>query len=242
MIILPAIDLMDGKVVRLTKGDYDQKTVYSDDPAAMAKKFADMGAEMLHLVDLDGAKAGVPVNTEAIRAITDAAEIPVEIGGGIRSVDTIQKYFDLGVSYVILGTAAIEHPDFVLAAADLFPDRILVGIDVKDGKPATKGWLETVDVDPVILAERFAAMGAAGIIYTDISRDGMLAGANIEGLKTFASQIDIPVTASGGVTSLDDIRAIVKLAEYGVTSAIVGKAYYDGRIDLAEAIRISREG
>lgn len=241
MRILPAIDLMDGKVVRLRKGEFTEKIVYSDDPAGMAKKFVDMGAEGLHLVDLDGAKAGYPVNRDAIRAIVNAADVPVEIGGGIRSVQTVSDYLDLGVAQVILGTAAIEHPDLVLAAADLFPDRILVGIDVKDGKPATKGWLETVDADPVTLTERFAAMGAAGIIYTDISRDGMLAGPNLEGLKQFAQAIDLPVTASGGVTSLDDVRAICELEQYGVDSMIIGKAIYDGALDLAAALEIARK-
>ena len=238
MILLPAIDLMDGQVVRLVRGDYDQKTVYSDDPAATAKKFADMGAEMIHLVDLDGAKSGHPVNKDAIKAIVDAAGIPVEVGGGIRTIDTIQEYFDLGASQIVLGTAAIKNPDFVLSAADLFPDRIFVGIDVKDGKPATRGWLDTVDADPITLARKFATMGAGGIVYTDISRDGMLQGANIEGLKEFAEAIDIPVTASGGVTTIDDIKAIAGLQQYGVLAVIVGKAIYDGTIDLAEAIEL----
>jgi len=239
MRILPAIDLMDGKVVRLRKGEFNDKVVYSDDPAAMAKKWADMGAEGLHLVDLDGAKVGEPVNKEAIRAIVNEAGIPVEIGGGVRSVQAVSDYLDLGVSQVILGTAAIEDPNLVLAAADLFPDRVLVGLDVKDGKPATKGWIETVDTDPVALAERFAAMGAAGIIYTDISRDGMLKGPNLEGLKTFASSVDIPVTASGGVTTIDDVRSIMKLSQFGVSAMIIGKAIYENTLDLAEAIAIS---
>ncbi len=241
MIILPAIDMIDGKVVRLTKGDYSQKTVYGDDPAKVAESFCDKGAEMIHLVDLDGAKAGYPVNTEQIKDICRRADAPVEVGGGIRNLETIQKYFDLGVAQVVLGTAAIENPDFVLSASDLFPDRILVGIDIKDGKPATKGWLETVDIDPIKLANRFADMGASGVIFTDISRDGMNEGANVTGLRDFAKNVDLPVTASGGVTTLDDIRAISKLSQFGVTSAIVGKAIYDGKIDLAEAIKVARE-
>ncbi len=236
MRILPAIDLLDGKCVRLRRGDYNDVTVYSDDPAAMAADWVNMGAEGLHLVDLDGAKAGRPVNRDAIKAIADRVEVPVEIGGGIRSVQTVSDYLDLGVSQVILGTAAIENPDLVLAAADLFPDRILVGIDVKDGKPATKGWLETSDLDPVELAEKFADMGASGIIYTDISRDGMLEGANIEGLRSFAESISLPVTASGGVTSLDDVKAIAELEKSGVDSMIIGKALYDGALELKDAI------
>ena len=162
----------------------------------------------------------------------------MEVGGGIRTIDTIQEYFDLGASQIVLGTAAIKNPDFVLSAADLFPDRIFVGIDVKDGKPATRGWLDTVDADPITLARKFATMGAGGIVYTDISRDGMLQGANIEGLKEFAEAIDIPVTASGGVTTIDDIKAIAGLQQYGVLAVIVGKAIYDGTIDLAEAIEL----
>ncbi|MBI5815535.1 MAG: 1-(5-phosphoribosyl)-5-[(5-phosphoribosylamino)methylideneamino]imidazole-4-carboxamide isomerase [Nitrospinae bacterium] len=241
MRILPAIDLMDGKVVRLTKGDFRKKKVYSDNPAEFALKWADMGAEGLHLVDLDGAKAGKPVNKAAIRAIVDAAGIPVEIGGGIRSVQAVTEYLDLGVSQVILGTAAIENPDLALAAADAHPDRILVGIDVKNGKPATKGWLETVDADPVALAERFAAMGVSGIIYTDISRDGMLEGPNLEGLKIFASAVDIPVTASGGVTTIEDVHSIKKLEKFGVSAMIIGKAIYEETLDLTEAIAICRK-
>ncbi|MBI4666299.1 MAG: 1-(5-phosphoribosyl)-5-[(5-phosphoribosylamino)methylideneamino]imidazole-4-carboxamide isomerase [Nitrospinae bacterium] len=242
MRILPAIDLMDGKVVRLTKGDFARKTVYSDNPAQFAKKWADTGADALHLVDLDGAKAGHPVNREAIKAIIDAIDIPVEIGGGIRSVETVTEYLDLGISQVILGTAAIENPELVLAAADLYPDRILVGIDVKDGKPATKGWLETAPLDPVELTEKFAAMGAAGVIYTDISRDGAMAGANIEGLKRFAGAVDIPVTASGGVTNMDDVKAILELAPFGVSAMIIGKAIYEGTLDLHEAVKAAQTG
>ncbi|HJM82729.1 MAG TPA: 1-(5-phosphoribosyl)-5-[(5-phosphoribosylamino)methylideneamino]imidazole-4-carboxamide isomerase [Nitrospinota bacterium] len=236
MKILPAIDLLEGKCVRLQKGDYKKVTVYSDDPVQIARKWVELGAEGLHLVDLDGAKAGKPVNTKIIKAISDKAGVPVEIGGGIRSVQAVQDYFDLGVYHVILGTAAIEQPDLVLAAADLFPDRILVGMDVKDGKPATKGWIETVVADPLEMAEKFAAMGAARIIYTDISRDGMLKGANVEELQDFASRIDIPVTASGGVTSIDDVVAIAKLERYGVDSMIIGKALYDGYLKLDDVI------
>lgn len=237
MRILPAIDLLDGKCVRLRKGNYDDVTVYSDDPAEMARKWVDLGAEGLHIVDLDGAKAGKPVNREAIKAITKSAQVPVELGGGVRSVETVSDYLDLGVSQVILGTAAIKTPDLVLASADLFPDRILVGIDVKDGKPAISGWLDTSSDDPVKLAEKFAVMGAVGIIYTDISRDGMLQGANIDGLKQFSQKIDLPVTASGGVTSVEDVKAIIGLARYGVTSMIIGKALYDGELDLKDALK-----
>ena len=236
--LLPAIDLLDGMVVRLKKGDYGQKTVYSDDPASFARKWSDSGADAIHLVDLDGAKVGRPVNKDAIRAIVREADIPVEIGGGIRTVQTVTEYLDLGVYQVILGTAAFENPDLVLAAADLYPDRILVGMYVKDGKPATKGWLETVEDDPVLLTEKFAAMGAAGIIYTDISRDGALVGANVEGLKTFASAVDIPVTASGGVTDIRDVKAIAELEKFGVTGMIIGKAIYEGTLSLDEAVAI----
>jgi phosphoribosylformimino-5-aminoimidazole carboxamide ribotide isomerase len=242
MKILPAIDLMEGKVVRLRKGDYADKTVFSDNPAAVARTFADAGAEMIHLVDLDGAKAGRPINIDAIRAISDAAQLPIEVGGGIRSIETIAAYLDLGATQVVLGTVAIENPDFVLAAADLFPDRIWVGLDCKDGKPATKGWVETVDVDPIELAERYAAMGAAGIVYTDIAKDGMMEGPNLAGLKAFAEGVSLPVIASGGVSSVADVAAIVGLGVANIAGAIVGRAIYDGAIDLKEAIAAAREG
>ncbi|VAX16611.1 Phosphoribosylformimino-5-aminoimidazole carboxamide ribotide isomerase [hydrothermal vent metagenome] len=236
MIILPAIDLMGGAVVRLRKGEFNDKTVYSGDPGAFAKKWADMGAEGIHIVDLDGARAGKPVNREAIRAITKMVNVPVEIGGGIRSLETAREYFDLGVSSVILGTSAIKNPDLVLEVAGIYPGRVLVGIDVKANKPAIDGWEKTVDADPVVLAAKFADMGAAGIIYTDISRDGMLEGPNIDGLKAFAEATSLPVTASGGVTTVDDVRDISKLKEHGVTSMIIGKALYDGAIDLEDAL------
>jgi len=236
MRILPAIDLLGGKCVRLRQGNYGDVTEYSDDPVAMARKWAGLGAHGLHLVDLDGAKEGRPVNRDAIRAIAGAVDIPIEIGGGIRTVQTVSDYLDLGAAQVILGTAAVQNPDLALAAADLFPDRVLVGLDVKDGRPATRGWTQTESLDPVELAETFAAMGVAGIIYTDISRDGMLAGANIEGLRAFAEKIDLPVTASGGVTSVEDVRAICALEPSGVTAMIIGKALYDGRLGLAEAL------
>jgi phosphoribosylformimino-5-aminoimidazole carboxamide ribotide isomerase len=242
MKILPAIDLMEGKVVRLRKGDYADKTVFSDNPAAVARTFADAGAEMIHLVDLDGAKAGRPINIDAIRAISDAAQLPIEVGGGIRSIETIAAYLDLGATQVVLGTVAIENPDFVLAAADLFPDRIWVGLDCKDGKPATKGWVETVDVDPIELAERYAAMGAAGIVYTDIAKDGMMEGPNLAGLKAFAEGVSLPVIASGGVSSVADVAAIAGLGVANIAGAIVGRAIYDGAIDLKEAIAAAREG
>lgn len=240
MRILPAIDLLGGKCVRLIKGDYERVTVYSGSPGQMAKKWAGMGAEGLHVVDLDGAREGAPVNREAIRAIADEGGVPIEIGGGVRSVQTASDYLDLGASQVILGTAAIEDPNLVLAAADLFPERILVSVDVKDGKPATRGWIETVEDDPVALAEKFASMGAAGIVYTDISRDGMLAGPNLAGLRRFAESLDIPIVASGGVTTAEDIRAIKELEPLGVSSAIIGKALYDGAISLPDALAAAR--
>ncbi|VAX25059.1 Phosphoribosylformimino-5-aminoimidazole carboxamide ribotide isomerase [hydrothermal vent metagenome] len=240
MRLLPAIDLMGGEVVRLRKGVFEDKEVYTGDPAEIARKWVDLGADGIHVVDLDGAKSGKPVNKKAIKAIVSAAQAPVELGGGVRSVQIVSEYLDMGVSQVILGTAAILDPGLALAAADLYPDRILVGIDVKDGKPATKGWTQTVDKDPVALAERFASMGVSGIIYTDISRDGMLAGANIEGLKAFAESIDLPVIASGGVTSIDDVKAITGLEPSGVEAMIIGKSLYDGALDLADAVSYLR--
>ena len=240
MIIYPAIDILGGKCVRLRQGDYDEVVEYSDDPVEMAYRWVDEGAQALHLVDLDGARAGITINNDIIEKIAKTCGAPVQVGGGIRTVEAAATYLDLGVEKVIFGTVSIENPLIVMAAASQFPGRVMVGLDIKSGKPATKGWLETADLNPIDLGKRFSEMGVAGIIYTDISRDGMLIGANVEGVRHFANNVDLPVIVSGGVTSLDDVIAVKKLAEYGVIGMIIGKALYDGALSLKEALVLVR--
>ncbi|MFW2331388.1 MAG: 1-(5-phosphoribosyl)-5-[(5-phosphoribosylamino)methylideneamino]imidazole-4-carboxamide isomerase [Nitrospinota bacterium] len=238
MIILPAIDLVDGKVVRLTKGDYNKLVEYETDPVSMALKFESEGAKMLHIVDLNGAKDGYPINYKSLKEVARAVEIPIELGGGVRDIETIYSYFDLGISRIILGTAAILDRDFAFRASDLFPDRIYIGLDIKDGKPAVKGWHETVKEDPLELASWFATIGISGIILTDISKDGMMSGTNIEMLEKFATSLDINVIASGGISSLDDLAKISQLNKDNIEGAIIGKALYEKTIDLVDAIKI----
>jgi len=239
MIIYPAIDILDGKCVRLRQGDYDEVVQYSDDPVDMAYRWVDDGAQALHLVDLDGAKAGSPVNNDIIETIARTAGVPVQVGGGIRNMEAAARYLELGVDKVIFGTVAIENPLIVMAAGEQFPGRIMVGLDIKNGKPATKGWLETAELDPIELGRRFSEMGVAGIIYTDISRDGMLQGVNIPAVKHFAANVDLPVIVSGGVTSLEDVRHVRELEGDGVTGLIIGKALYSGQLRLREALSLA---
>jgi len=241
MIIYPAIDLLGGKCVRLRQGDYDDITEYSSNPVEMALRWAQQGAQALHIVDLDGARSGARVNDAVIAQIAREVKIPIQVGGGIRTVETAAKYLDLGVARVIFGTAAVENPLIVMAAADQFPGRALVGIDVKAGKPATRGWKETSSIDPIELGKRFAELGAAGIIYTDISRDGMLKGVNLEGVRHFATNVNIPVIVSGGVTTTDDVRNVTAMAPLGVAGMIIGKALYDGALDLKAALAIAAQ-
>jgi len=236
MIVIPAIDLKDGKCVRLLQGRKDAVTVYSDDPAAMAKHWEGLGAELLHVVDLDGAFTGEQKNFDMIRAIREAINIPIELGGGIRDVDRIEKLVNLGVDRIILGTSAAKNPEMVKRACEEFPGKVLVGIDAKDGKVAVKGWVEVTELDAIQFAYTMEKTGASGIIYTDISRDGMLTGPNVEAMAGMVEAVSIPVIASGGVSKLDDIRSLNKIKNlWGV---ITGKALYSGAMDLKEAIKI----
>lgn len=240
MIILPAIDLKEGKCVRLEQGLMEKDTVYSDDPAAQARTWQEQGGEYLHIVDLDGAFAGVPKNRDAIEAIVAAIDIPCEIGGGIRDMQTIEAYLALGVDRVILGTIAKENPAFVEEACRAFPGRIVVGIDAKDGLVAVRGWADVTEKKATELAKEMEGFGVTAIIYTDIARDGMMQGPNIEATKNLAESISIPVIASGGLSSLDDIRRLMEIESSGVTGIITGKAIYSGAIDLREAVALTK--
>ncbi len=240
MIIIPAIDLKDGKCVRLLQGRKEDVTVYSDNPAEMAGKWVDMGARLLHVVDLDGAFTGEQKNFESISEIRKAIHIPIEVGGGIRNIGRIETLVDLGMDRIIIGTSAAKDPDMVKDACEKFPGKVLVGIDAKDGKVAVKGWVEITELGAIEFAKQMQDNGAAGIIYTDISRDGMLTGPNIEAMAKMVKAVDIPVIASGGVSKLDDIKNLKKIDNlWGV---ITGKALYSGALDLKAAIEISQEG
>ena len=243
MDIFPAIDLLDGKCVRLYQGDYDKSQVFGDHPADMAGSWLAQGATKLHLVDLDGAKAGKPVNLAAIESIVDmvrhTADRPVQIqvGGGLRDEASVQQLLTLGVDRIILGTIAVEQPQLVKDLCQKYPQQIVVGIDARDGKVATRGWLETSTVEAKELAKQMADFGAAAIIYTDIHRDGTMAGPNLEALRELASGISIPTIASGGVSCLRDLLNLLSLESVGVNGAIVGRAIYTGEVNLVEAIR-----
>lgn len=240
MIIIPAIDLKDGKCVRLEQGLMEKDTVYSDDPAAMALHWQEEGGELLHLVDLDGAFAGVPKNRAAIEAIVAAVDIPTELGGGIRDLKTIEAYLNLGIDRVILGTVAKENPALVEEACRRFAGRIVVGIDARDGLVAVRGWAEVTEKRAVDLAREMEGFGVAAIIYTDIARDGMLQGPNIEATKALAEAVSVPVIASGGVSNLQDIRNLLAIEAAGVAGVITGKAIYTGSLDLREAVAITK--
>lgn len=236
MLIIPAIDLKDGACVRLKQGRMEDDTVFSDDPIGVAAQWVEQGARRLHLVDLNGAFAGEPVNGEIVRAIaTRWPQLPVQIGGGIRSLETIEAYVRAGVSYVILGTKAVKEPSFVREACKAFPGRVIVGIDAKDGWVATDGWAEVSSVQAVDLARQFKADGISAIVYTDIARDGMMQGVNVEATAKLARDSGLPIIASGGVTNLDDIRGLLRVRGDGVIGTITGRAIYEGTLDLAEA-------
>jgi phosphoribosylformimino-5-aminoimidazole carboxamide ribotide isomerase len=241
--LIPAIDLLDGACVRLTQGRYEDATVYERDPGAQAGRFVAHAIRRLHVVDLDGAKAGKPVNTGAIAAIVAAAgSVPVQVGGGIRNLDAIELLLGAGVDRVILGTVALRDSALVRAAAKRFPTKIVVGIDAKDGRVAVEGWTEGSDLEATELARRFEDAGVAAIVHTDIARDGMLEGPNLEATAALAAQIDIPVILSGGVTTTDDLVAAAAYADRGVAGAIIGRALYTGAIQLGEALaRLQRE-
>lgn len=236
MLIIPAIDLKDGACVRLRQGRMDEATVFGNDPLAMATRWVEEGARRLHLVDLNGAFAGEPVNAAAVRAITGAfPELPVQIGGGIRSRDTAARYLDMGVRWVIIGTQAVKDPDFVAALCAEFPGHVIVGIDARDGMVATEGWAEVSAVRAVDLAQRFREAGVSAIVYTDIARDGMLSGVNLEATRELAEQGGIPVIASGGVATLADVQALAAIEKTGICGAITGRAIYEGTLDLRRA-------
>ncbi|MGI1679284.1 MAG: 1-(5-phosphoribosyl)-5-[(5-phosphoribosylamino)methylideneamino]imidazole-4-carboxamide isomerase [Cellvibrionaceae bacterium] len=236
MLVIPAIDLKDGQCVRLRQGLMEDSTVFSDDPVAMAKQWVDQGTRRLHLVDLNGAFAGEPVNGEVVTAIAKAfPEVPIQIGGGIRSADTIEHYLNAGVTYVIIGTKAVTDPSFVTDMCKQFPGHIIVGLDAKNGLVATDGWAEVSNVKATDLAKQFANDGVSSIVYTDIARDGMMGGVNLEATIEMAQASKIPVIASGGVATMDDIKAIQKESHHGILGAITGRAIYEGTIDIAEA-------
>lgn len=238
MILYPAIDLKDGNCVRLLRGDMDSATVFGSDPAAQARAFQQAGAEWLHLVDLNGAFAGKPVNAEAVEAILGAIEIPVQLGGGIRDMAGIESWLDRGVRRVILGTVAVENPALVHEAADAFPGRIAVGIDARAGRVATRGWAEETNITATDLSRRFEDAGVAAIIYTDIDRDGAMQGPNIPATEALARAINIPVIASGGVSSMQDLTALADTRV--IAGAISGRALYDGALDLGQALEALR--
>ena len=243
MLIIPAIDLKDGHCVRLKQGAMEGATVFSEDPGAMARQWIERGARRLHLVDLNGAFAGKPINEAAIKAITDVVgtDIPVQLGGGIRDLDTIERYLDDGITYVIIGTAAVKNPGFLHEACDAFPGHIIVGLDARDGKVAVDGWSKVTGHDVLDLAKKFEGYGVEAIIYTDIGRDGMLSGVNIEATVRLARELTIPVIASGGITNLDDIRALCAVEAEGIMGAITGRAIYEGTLDFVAGQKLADE-
>ncbi len=236
MLLIPAIDLKDGQCVRLRQGIMEDNTVFSDDPVAMAGKWVEAGCRRLHLVDLNGAFEGKPMNADVVHRIVEAyPDVPVQIGGGIRDEKTIETYLDAGVSYVIIGTKAVTDPHFISDICAGFPGHIIVGLDAKDGKVATEGWSKVSRHDVIDMAQRFEEDGVESIIYTDISRDGMMQGVNVDATVKLAQAIHIPVIASGGITNMDDVKALVAVEEEGIMGAITGRAIYEGTLDFAEA-------
>jgi len=239
MLLIPAIDLKDGKCVRLRQGRMEDETIFADDPLDMAQRWVDAGARRLHLVDLNGAFAGKPVNADVVHRIAEAfPEVPIQVGGGIRDEDTVQLYLDAGVSYVIIGTKAVSAPHFINDLCMEFPGHIIVGLDAKDGKVAIDGWSKLSHHDVIDMAQRFERDGVEAIVYTDISRDGMMQGVNVEATARLAAAISTPVIASGGISKLDDVRAILAVADDGIMGTIIGRALYEGTVDLAEAQKL----
>ena len=242
MQIIPAIDLLEGQCVRLHQGDYDQVTRFSDDPVAQARSWQAQGAQRLHLVDLDGARSGLPVNDAAVKAITAALDIPVQLGGGVRSFERAEELLACGLDRVILGTVALEQPELVERLATRHPQRIVVGIDAKDGRVATRGWIRESTTLATDLAQRFSDSGIAAIISTDIATDGTLAGPNLKSLRAMAEASSVPVIASGGIGTLEHLLSLLALEPLGVEGVIVGRALYDGRVALSEALQAVGDG
>jgi phosphoribosylformimino-5-aminoimidazole carboxamide ribotide isomerase len=237
MEVIPAIDILDGKCVRLYQGDYQQSQVFNDNPATVAREWVNQGATRLHLVDLDGAKEGKSVNLSTIETIINDIAIPVQVGGGLRDLDTVSNLLKIGVEKAILGTVAVENPELVGELCQRFPGQIIVGIDARNGKVATRGWLETSEVDAIALSQDMAKKGASAIIYTDIHRDGTLTGPNLPALRELAESVEITVIASGGISSLTDLLSLLALEPLGVSGVIVGRALYTGAVNLSEAIK-----
>lgn len=242
MLLIPAIDIQNGRCVRLRQGRMDDSTVFADDPLDAARRWVDAGAERLHIVDLDGAQSGAPVNIEHVqRIVAQFPDLPIQIGGGIRDEDTVEQYLDAGVRYVILGTKAVNEPHFVSDLCLGFPGHIIVGLDARDGKLAVDGWSKLSKHDVIDLAQHFENDGVEAIIYTDISRDGMLTGVNIDATRTLAESIRIPVIAAGGISTLDDLRRLCGIQDSGVFGAITGRAIYEGTLDFTEGLKLTRE-
>lgn len=237
MLIIPAIDLKDGLCVRLKQGIMEDATVFSEDPGEMAKQWLDQGARRLHLVDLNGAFAGKPKNEAVVREIIDAIDdrVPIQLGGGIRDLETIERYLDVGITYIIVGTAAVKIPGFLHDACNAFPGHIMVGLDAKDGKVAVNGWSKVTGHDVIDLAKKFEGYGVEAIIYTDIGRDGMLSGINVEATVNLAKELTIPVIASGGITNIDDVSRLCEIESEGIMGAITGRAIYEGSLNFQEA-------
>jgi len=240
VIVIPAIDIKGGRCVRLKQGLMNQETVFSDNPEEMAVKWFESGAERLHIVDLDGAVQGRAVNRDVIKRIVDAISIPVELGGGIRDIGTLEAYFNLGLGYVILGTVAFKYPEFVKSACNAFPGQIILGIDARNDRVAVEGWTEEVNLTPVNMARQFEEAGISAIIYTDIHRDGMRTGPNVESTRSLARAVQVPVIASGGISGISDVKNLLPLSDDGVIGMITGRALYDGSLDLSEAITASK--
>jgi len=241
MLIIPAVDIKNGRCVRLLQGRMEDETVFSENPAAMARKWADAGAELIHVIDLDGAFAKHPQNSDAVQKILDTVDVPIQLGGGIRNLETVEKYMQMGVQRVIIGTEAVQHPDFVMQACSAFPNQIVLGIDARNGHAAIDGWAQTTQIRAIDLAKQFENCGLAAINFTDIYRDGMLAGPNLKEIQDFAEAIKVPVVASGGVSTLTDVHNLLALRSAGVRGVIIGKALYSGALDLHEAILATQE-
>ncbi len=241
MIIIPAIDLKEGKCVRLVQGNFGRSTVYSDNPVDIARKWQKKGASRIHVVDLDGSRAGLPQNMDIVRSIAAAVSVPVQVGGGIRSMVTVDEYIKAGIGYVILGTGALKDRDLVIGACQKYPGRVILGLDARDGNIAVEGWIKEEAVSPLAIAKSYENKGISAVIYTDIKRDGMETGVNIEATKSLAESVNLPVIASGGVADIQDIEKLKAEKNVGIIGVIVGKALYSGALDLSDAIKKAEE-